>query len=91
MCEPTHRTKIKTAKGLLSASISRLRTSFEASAPDSPAVFSKSMRGYPVGTGPGWLATNQRAITPIASTTMINPPVRVHMRASLPFTRESRR
>ena len=55
------------------------------------AAFSESMRGYPVGTGPGWLATNQRAIIPIANTTTINTPVRVHMRASLPFTREGRR
>ena len=36
--------------------------------------------GYPVGIGPGWLATNQMAISPIANTTTINTPVRVHMR-----------
>ena len=59
--------------------------------PHALAAFSESMRGYPVGIGPGWLATNQRAINPIANTTTINTPVRVHMLASLPFTRESRR
>ena len=59
--------------------------------PHALAAFAESMRGYPVGIGPGWLATNQRAINPIASTTTINTPVRVHMLASLPFTRESRR
>ena len=58
--------------------------------PNSPAAFSESMRGYPVGIGPGWLATNQGAISPIANTTTINTPVRVHMLASLPFMRESR-
>ena len=30
---------------------------------------------YPVGIGPGWLTTNQRAISPIANTTTINTPV----------------
>ena len=48
--------------------------------PHALAAFSESMRGYPVGIGPGWLATNQMAISPIAHTTTINTPVRVHIR-----------
>src|SRR4029077_18797952 len=29
--------------------------------PDSSEAFSESTRGYPVGIGPGWVATNQMA------------------------------